>query len=79
MMKKNREIAAIFNQIADALEYKGENVFRVVAYRKAARILEELTEDVEELLKSGRLKALPGIGEGMAEKIEEYLKTGKIQ
>lgn len=79
MMKKNREIADIFNQIADALEYKGENVFRVVAYRKAARILEELTEDVEELLKSGRLKALPGIGEGMAEKIEEYLKTGKIQ
>lgn len=78
-MKKNREIAGIFNQIADALEYKGENVFRVVAYRKAARVLEELTEDVEELLKSGRLKTLPGIGEGMAEKIEEYLKTGKMQ
>uniref|UniRef100_A0A7V0Z417 DNA polymerase beta n=1 Tax=candidate division WOR-3 bacterium TaxID=2052148 RepID=A0A7V0Z417_UNCW3 len=78
-MKKNKEIASIFNQIADALEYKGENVFRVVAYRKAARILEELTEDVEELLKTDKLKDLPGIGEGMAKKIEEYLKTGKMQ
>jgi len=78
-MKKNKEIAGIFNQIADALEYKGENVFRVVAYRKAARILEELTEDVEELLKTDKLKSLPGIGEGMAKKIEEYLKTGKMQ
>lgn len=78
-MKKNKEIASIFNQIADALEYKGENVFRVVAYRKAARIIDELTEDIEELLKSNRLKNLAGIGEGMAKKIEEYLKTGKMQ
>jgi len=78
-MKKNKEIADIFNQIADALEYKGENVFRVVAYRKAARILEELTENIEEIVKSDRLKNLPGIGEGMAKKIEEYLKTGKMQ
>ncbi len=78
-MKKNKEIASIFNQIADALEYKGENVFRVVAYRKAARIIDELTEDIEELLKTNRLKNLAGIGEGMAKKIEEYLKTGKMQ
>ncbi len=78
-MKKNKEIASIFNQIADALEYKGENVFRVVAYRKAARILDELTEDIEELLKTNRLQNLAGIGEGMAKKIEEYLKTGKMQ
>ncbi|MGQ9534692.1 MAG: DNA polymerase/3'-5' exonuclease PolX, partial [bacterium] len=79
LMKKNKEIAHIFNQIADALEYKGENVFRVVAYRKAARIIDELTEDVEELIKSGRLKNLAGIGEGMAKKVEEYLKTGKMK
>lgn len=79
IMKKNKEIASIFNQIADALEYKGENVFRVVAYRKAARIIDELTEDIEELLKTNRLKNLAGIGEGMAKKIEEYLKTGKMQ
>ncbi len=78
-MKKNREIASIFNKIADALEFRGENPFRVVAYRKAARILEELAEDIEELARSDRLKNLPGIGEGMAKKIEEYLKTGKMK
>jgi len=78
-MKKNKELARIFNQIADALEYKGENVFRVVAYRKAAKVLDELIEDVEELNKQNRLKELPGIGEGIAKKIDEYLKTGKMQ
>lgn len=78
-MKKNKEIARIFNQIADALEYKGENVFRIVAYRKAARIIDELTEDVAELVKNNSLKNLAGIGEGMAKKVEEYLKTGKMK
>lgn len=75
---KNKELARIFNLIADALEYKGENVFRVVAYRKAARVLEELTQDVEELNKTGKLKELPGIGEGIAKKIDEYLRTGRM-
>ncbi|MEO0142198.1 MAG: DNA polymerase/3'-5' exonuclease PolX [candidate division WOR-3 bacterium] len=78
-MKKNKELARIFNQIADALEYKGENVFRVVAYRKAAKVLDELIEDVEVLNRENRLKDLPGIGEGIAKKIDEYLKTGKMQ
>jgi len=39
---KNKELALLFNRIADALEFKGENVFKVVAYRKAARVLEDL-------------------------------------
>ncbi len=76
---KNKELAKIFDQIADALEYKGENVFRVIAYRKAARQLEELVEDVEELHKQGKLESIPGIGEGIAKKIIEYLKTGKMK
>lgn len=76
---KNKELARIFNRIADALEYKGENVFRVVAYRKAARVLDDLVEDVETLNKEGRLDELPGIGEGIAKKIDEYLRTGKMK
>ncbi|HDD64498.1 MAG TPA: hypothetical protein ENF61_00075, partial [Firmicutes bacterium] len=46
-MNKNQEIAEIFEKIADALEFKGENLFRVNAYRKAARVLSELPEDIE--------------------------------
>ena len=76
---KNKKLAKIFNRIADALEYKGENVFRVVAYRKAARVLEDLVEDVEVVNKEGRLVELPGVGTGIAKKIDEYLKTGKMK
>ncbi|MCX7785299.1 MAG: DNA polymerase/3'-5' exonuclease PolX [candidate division WOR-3 bacterium] len=76
---KNKEIANIFDRIADALEFKGEQVFRVLAYRKAARIIEELSEDIEVLNKEGKLRDIPGIGEGIAKKIDEYLKTGKMK
>jgi len=78
-MNKNQEIAQIFEKIADALEFKGENLFRVNAYRKAARVLSELPDDIEEIWKKGKLNEIPGIGKGMAEKIDEYLKTGKMK
>ncbi|MCK4672789.1 DNA polymerase III, partial [candidate division WOR-3 bacterium] len=76
---KNKELAKIFSRIADALELKGANVFRIVAYRKAARVLEELVEDIEILNKQSRLAELPGIGKAIAEKINEYLSTGKMK
>lgn len=79
MENKNKEIANLFYQIADALEIKGETGFKVIAYQKAARVLEDLSQDVEALAASGKLAEIPGIGKGMAEKIEEYLKTGKIK
>jgi len=70
---KNKEIAAILARIADALEIKGETGFKVLAYRKAARILEDLTEDVEKIAQEKKLQEIPGIGSGIAKKIEEYL------
>lgn len=76
---KNQELADIFNQIADALEFKDELPFRIIAYRKAARALEELTEDIETITAKGALLEIPGIGEGIAKKIYEYLKTGKMK
>ncbi|HYA49272.1 MAG TPA: DNA polymerase/3'-5' exonuclease PolX, partial [Burkholderiales bacterium] len=75
---KNREIADLFDRIADALEIKGETGFKVVAYRKASRTLQDLAEDVEIVAREGRLQEIPGIGSGLAEKIQEYLKTGKM-
>jgi len=75
---KNREIADIFERMADILEFKGENPFKISAYRKASRIIGDLTQDIEEIAEKGRLKEVPGIGEGMAEKVAEYLKIGKI-
>jgi DNA polymerase (family X) len=75
---KNKEIADIFERMADILEFKGENPFKISAYRKASRIIGDLTQDIEEIAEKGRLKEVPGIGEGMAEKVAEYLKIGKI-
>lgn len=75
---KNKELADLFDKMADILEFKGENPFKISAYRKASRILGDLTKDIEEIAENGKLKDVPGIGEGMAQKIVEYLKTGKM-
>jgi DNA polymerase (family 10) len=69
----------MFNRIADALEFNDENVFKVIAYRKASRVLDELTEDVEDLHQKGKLESLPGIGRAIKEKIIEYLTTGTMK
>ena len=74
-MGKNTEIADIFEKIADALEVKGDIIFKINAYRKAAKVLREYSEDISAIEPT----EIAGIGKGMAEKIEEYLKTGKIK
>ncbi|MGC8885117.1 MAG: DNA polymerase/3'-5' exonuclease PolX [Candidatus Nanoarchaeia archaeon] len=76
----NLEIAKIFYEMADILELL-DVPWKPRAYRKAAKSLETLAEDVEELYKKGGLKALeqiPGIGERLAKKIEEFIKTKEI-
>ncbi len=75
---KNAEIAAMFEKIADVMELKGENPFRINSYHKAARIIGDLTEDIAEIAKDDRLTGIPGIGTGTAEKITEYLDTGRM-
>ena len=76
---KNFELARMFEKIADALEIKGENQFKVIAYRKVSRILKDFPEDIEKVYREGRLREIPGIGEGIAKKISEYLKTGEMR
>ena len=75
---KNKELADLFERMADILELKGENPFKINAYRKASRILGDLTQDIEEVAERGELKKISGIGDGIAQKIEEYLKTGRV-
>ena len=76
---KNGEIAALFNQIADFLEIKGENPFRVRAYRRAAQAMEGLTEDIAVVAERGSLLEIPGIGKDLAAKIQEYLSRGSVE
>jgi DNA polymerase (family X) len=76
---KNLEVARQFDLMADVLELKGENPFRIRAYRRAAQNLESLTEDVQALAREDRLEEIPGIGADLAGKIQEYLRTGRIK
>ncbi|WP_456459660.1 DNA polymerase/3'-5' exonuclease PolX [Desulfurobacterium sp.] len=76
---KNKELARIFDEWADILEFKGDNPYHIRAYRNAARIINDLSEDIEELAKEGKLSSLPGIGKRLQAKILEFLKTGKIE
>jgi DNA polymerase (family 10) len=76
---KNFEIARQFDLMADLLEIKGENPFRIRAYRRAAQNLESLTEDVEILVGENRLDEVAGIGKDLAAKIAEYVQTGRMK
>jgi len=77
MPVQNAEIAAMFDQTADLLEIKGENPFRVRAYRRAARTVEGLPQSIRSLLSAEQdLSELPGIGKDLAGKIAEIVKTG---
>lgn len=75
---KNIETAWVLNEIGDLLELKGENPFKVRAYRKGARALQLLSEPIEAVASEGRLQGIDGIGPALAEKISEYLFTGAI-
>jgi len=75
---KQHEIASLFAHMADLLEVRGENPFRVRAYRRAGQNLERFSGDLEHLAAEQRLQELSGIGPDLASKISEYLSTGTI-
>jgi DNA polymerase (family 10) len=73
----NADIAAVFEEIADLLEIKQENPFRIRAYRNAARTVGEFGRDLAALIRSeAELPKLPGIGPDLAGKIKEICKSG---
>src|SRR5256714_14259114 len=69
----------MLNRVADLLEIRGETFFKTRAYREAVRQLDNLTTEVESLIKDGRLKDIPGIGEAIEKKIVEYVTTGQLE
>ena len=77
MPVQNAEIATMFDQAADLLEIKGDNPFRVRAYRRAARTIEGLPQSVGSMLaKEADLSELPGIGKDLAGKITGIVESG---
>ena len=76
---KNVEVARLFDLMADLLEIRGDNPFRIRAYRRAAQSVEGTGEDIEAIAREGRLAEIPGIGKDLADKIEEYIRTGRMK
>ncbi|OGX05299.1 MAG: histidinol-phosphatase [Omnitrophica bacterium RIFCSPLOWO2_12_FULL_50_11] len=74
-----KQIAAVLEEIAQLLEIKGENPFRVRAFYNGARVVEGLVEDPAELVKTGSLRKVKGIGEGLAEMITDLVQKGKSE
>ena len=79
---RNGEVAQILYDIADLLEMGEGDRFRPIAYRRAAREIEALPEDIEKLWHQGgipRLRQVQGVGEAIAEKIDQYFREGKVR
>lgn len=76
---KNAEIASVFENIADLLELKNENKFKIRAYLRASKIISHLPEEMELMQEEGRdFRSIPGIGEAIATKSLELIQTGKL-
>ena len=74
---KNQQVAKIFNELAQLLELKGESIFRIRAYRRAAQNLDGFSRDVASCSEDD-LMQIPGIGKDLAGKVLEYCSTGKV-
>src|SRR3990172_6582548 len=74
----NQQLSQTFSDITHLLEIKGEVIYKILAYRKAAETLAEYGRDVNDVWREGKLREIPGVGEAIAEKIDELLRTGKL-
>lgn len=74
----NADIARVFSEVADMLEIKGEDAFRINSYRRVARTIGDLATDLAEIAARGELGTLPGVGKASAAKIQELLDTGRL-
>ncbi|HEY6986788.1 MAG TPA: DNA polymerase/3'-5' exonuclease PolX [Bryobacteraceae bacterium] len=76
-MRERFDIAAELRKIARLLEIKGENPFKTQAYERGASAIENYQSDFDALVKSGRLREIPGIGTALAAIIDEIYHTGE--
>jgi len=75
----NGEISWIFRDIADLLEQKKENWFKIRAYRRVADSIDEMTDSVDKLVYESRLQEILGAGPAIRKKITEMITTGKLE
>ena len=77
-MREKNDIARVLDEIATFMELTGENPFKIRAYSAGARILENMTEDLGELIDTGKLADIPGLGEALVDKITTLRRDGVL-
>ncbi len=77
--EENARVADLLDEIGDLLELKGENVFRAVTYRAAAREIRDLREPIRTIYEAGHLASIPKVGTSVGEAIAQYLQVGKAR
>ena len=79
MPTTNAEVAELFENLTALLEMNGDTIFKIRAYRRAARTIEQLPMSLEQAVLDGMdLKSIPGIGDAISKKIQEFVTTGKV-
>lgn len=76
---ENAAIARALDDLADLQELSGIAIFKVRAFRGAARAIEGLGDSVADLVRNGKLVGIRGVGEGVARRVHELLESGKIE
>ncbi|MFW6196449.1 MAG: DNA polymerase/3'-5' exonuclease PolX [Thermoplasmatota archaeon] len=74
----NKKVSEIFYEIADLLELKGVN-FKPRAYRKAARNIDSLKDDLNDYYEEDNIRDIEGVGKAMESKIKEIIETGSLE
>src|SRR5579863_6275910 len=72
----NAQIAARLSEIAALMEFDGEPFFKIKAYQRAARSVEDSEKTMRALIADGDLEELPGVGKAIAQKIDDIDRTG---
>ena len=75
----NDDLATLFNNMASMLEIKGDSVFKIRAYQRAANTIDQLSWSLPAAAANGEdLRKIPGIGKAISEKVQEYVATGRV-
>ena len=79
MAPTNEQIAELFDNMGSLLEMKGDTIFKIRAYQRAARTIGQLSLPLAQSLENGEdLTKIPGVGKAISEKIAEFVETGQV-
>ena len=79
MAPTNEQIAELFENMGSLLEMKGDTIFKIRAYQRAARTIEQLSSPLVQAVENGEdLTKIPGVGKAISEKIAEFIGTGQV-